>query len=153
MQRGGGIFAGVVLVIGLVYCGLALGFPRGTLAQPGPGIYTLLVGALLVIAAAGTLAQAVLKLRTSADVPIEWATSDGRVRIAGILVAAFGYLLVVGPVGHLMAAFLACAVVMRTQGEVRWIRVGLWSVGLAVASYYGFVVLLGVHLPSGLLFG
>jgi putative tricarboxylic transport membrane protein len=138
MQRGGGIFAGVVLVIGLVYCGLALGFPRGTLAQPGPGIYTLLVGALLVIAA---------------DVPIEWATSDGRVRIAGILVAAFGYLLVVGPVGHLMAAFLACAVVMRTQGEVRWIRVGLWSVGLAVASYYGFVVLLGVHLPSGLLFG
>jgi hypothetical protein len=36
---------------------------------------------------------------------------------------------------------------------MRWIRVGLWSVGLALVSYYGFIVLLGVHLPAGLLLG
>jgi hypothetical protein len=92
-------------------------------------------------------------VRAAPDIAIEGTTSAGRMRIAGILVAAFGYLLLVGQVGHLIAAFFTCALVMRSQGEMRWIRGGLWSAALALVSYYGFIVLLGVHLPGGLLLG
>jgi hypothetical protein len=60
MQRRSAVVAGIILVIGLCYAGLALNSPRGTLAQPGAGIYTLLTGSLLVVSAAGMLWQAVL---------------------------------------------------------------------------------------------
>jgi hypothetical protein len=153
MQRGIAILALVILVVGLAYTGIALTYPRGTLAQPGPGIYTLLIGGLLVVAALGTVVQSLLASRAGPLLPIEWPTLDGRVRIAGIFVAAFAYLLLVGHVGHLIAAFLTCALVLRSQGETRWTWVGGWSAALSVASYYAFIVLLGVRMPGTSLLG
>jgi hypothetical protein len=153
MQRGVAVLAAVVLVVGLGYSAVALTYPRGTLAQPGPAIYAMLIGGLLVIAALGTLVQSLLAVRQGPPLAIEWPTVDGRVRIAGIFVAAFAYLLLVGHVGHLIAAFLTCALVLRSQGEGRLIRVGVLSAALSIASYYAFIVLLGVRMPGTSLLG
>ena len=49
------------LVLSFLYLWGALGYPRGTMDQPGPGLYPLFVGTLLVIASIGSILTDLLK--------------------------------------------------------------------------------------------
>ncbi len=151
MQRGILTLAVILFSLGAFYVVQALSFPMGTSAQPGPGAYALLVGGLIVVSAMGTAAEAGFELASlggQQDVPIAWPSVDGRIRILSIVFAAIGYVFLVGHVGHLIAAFLAGVVVMRTQGDANWLSVVFWAAALSAISYYGFVVLLGVQFPG-----
>lgn len=41
-------------VLAVAYLGEAMRYPRGTMAQPGPGLFPLAVGALLLLASLAT---------------------------------------------------------------------------------------------------
>src|SRR5579885_3454150 len=144
MHRGSLALSIVLALFGAWYLSVAAGYPRGTMAQPGPGLYALLVGALIVLASAGTAVEAGLALRAGGELRISWPKPDGLGRIAGLLAGALAYLVLLGNAGHLIAAFIACVLIMRSQGDGNWLRVLLCSAALAGLTYYGFVVLLGV---------
>jgi len=153
LQRGTLILAACLALIGVWYVSQALTFPRGTLAQPGPGVYSILVGGLIVATSIGTGFEAVQTLRTAGDVEINWPAPDGWLRIFGLLGGAVVYLVLVDRIGHLMATFVTCVLVMRTQGYTSWVRTVLLAALIAGATYIIFVRLLSVPFFGNSLLG
>lgn len=151
--------------VGAAYLAIALTFPLGTVAAPGPGGYSVLVGMLLTLAALGSAAQvmwgrggttaaaqpdAETGAVPDADTVAAGAVSGraGAARMAGMVGGALAYVVLVGLLGHLLSAFLAAVIVMRTQGDRRRLRIVGWALILSVTTYYGFAVILGIRLPG-----
>ena len=153
MQRGTLTFGAILALFGGWYTVVAWNFPRGTWAQPGPGLYSVLVGLLIMVAALGTMLTSVATLRGSSDTAIAWPAGDGRVRIFGAIGGAAAYIVLLPVAGHIIAAFLACTLIMWTQGDRNWPRLLFWSAVLALVTYFGFVRALGVVFPGHSLIG
>ncbi|MBI5068604.1 MAG: tripartite tricarboxylate transporter TctB family protein [Deltaproteobacteria bacterium] len=158
MNLGPAVFSGVVLLVGLVYGGMALRMPRGSLAYPGPGLFPLAVGALLVATSLGCLAQelrAWRRGRSAAPAPPsaapEAAPERDRARTVALTALLAGYVLLLKTLGFPLAicAFLAAAI--RIFGYRRWAVTLAVALLVTACSYVAFVHWLKVPLPMGLL--
>src|SRR5437588_4794227 len=103
MHRGTLALSLILAAAGAWYLSVAVGYPRGTMAQPGPGLYAILVGGMMLETSAGAAAQAALALRASGEIEIPWPKSDGWVRMAGLMAGALVYVILLGNTGHLIA--------------------------------------------------
>lgn len=139
---------GLILLLGAIYVGETLRYPRGTPAQPGPGLYPLLLGLLLIVGSCGTLVES-LSQRLP-DVESVWPTGPARWRMLAILLASLGYIVLLPYVGHSIAGTLSVLVVLRAMGVKRWLPAVVLAVAMGLGSYYLFGVILGVPLPTGI---
>lgn len=139
---------GVLLSLG--YLAEALNYPLGTMAQPGPASYPLVIGALLLGA---SLSIGLEAYRSSSAEPAPWPLGADRRRLAAMTAASAGYVLALPLLGHLLSGTLIALVVLQVMGLPRWpLKIAL-ALALGVGSYYLFAVVLGVPLPAGTLFG
>jgi putative tricarboxylic transport membrane protein len=145
-QAGPFVVGALGIALGLAYLSIALGFPRGTLAQPGPGTYALIVGALMVVAAIGVSAEALLgKLMEEVRWPLGWA----RWRVVFTVLSIAAYVLLVPYLGHLVMSSLVMLAILHLMELPSWpLKIGL-ALAIGIGSYAIFVVLLGVPLPAG----
>jgi hypothetical protein len=143
--------------LGLVGAGLGLGalylvetlrYPRGTAAQPGPGLYPLLVAGTLIVACLGVALETWLE-RPQHPAEAVWPEATARLRVGAILLAGFGYIVLLTFLGHVFAGTLTLLVVFRVMDMRPWWTAGVVAVSMAVLSYFLFVALLGVPLPQG----
>jgi len=159
MNIGSIVFAGLMLAVGLVYGGVAMNMPRGSLAYPGPGLFPMVVGVFLIATALGCLLQEILPRMRSRDpaasvLPNEApAAAEERnvgktVQLTALLI---GYIFVLKPLGFPLAicAFLVLAI--RIFGYRKWLPTLAMAVIIAGISYVAFVVWLKVALPLGIL--
>jgi putative tricarboxylic transport membrane protein len=123
----------------------------GTLARPGPGLYPFLIAVLLVMSTAGSIVEA-LRAKSS-GAAIEWPDGAGWLRIATIMIATVGYIMLVSTLGDLVSGIVATLMVTRAMGMSSWARAGLLAVATAIGLHVLFSVVLGVPLPHGVLFG
>ncbi len=151
------LFAGLVLAAGIVYEVMALWMPRGRIGQPGPGFFPVVVGAVLLLTAAGCLIQALL-IRRPGELPGEHRekeapTAGNRqvVRICLLVAFLILYAVTVQPVGFPIAltAFLVAAI--WVFGYRKWLPTLGIAVALTIISYLTFIVWLKVPLPLGIL--
>ncbi len=140
---------GLALLTGLLALGYVadgLKYPLGTAAQPGPGIYPLLVGGLLLLASIG------LGVEASTSPPqgeVDWPRSADLRRVAGIIASILGYVILLPIVGHPIVGTLATLSVLHVVGlPSRPAKFGL-ALALGLGSYYLFARILGVPLPAG----
>ncbi|MCI0546844.1 MAG: tripartite tricarboxylate transporter TctB family protein [Candidatus Rokubacteria bacterium] len=141
----------VLLGLSIAYLVTALGFPRGTSAQPGAGFYPVLVGAGLCIVAAVFTLQAARGRWAMARTPAT-APAGGHERVAVTMAAVLGFCVLLPWIGYLAATFLFVGLVYWRLGERRWSRVLVTALATTAVSYYVFAVALGVPLPRGILF-
>ncbi len=158
MNLGPAVFSGVILVVGLVYGGMALRMPRGSLAYPGPGLFPVAVGALLVATSLGCLVQELRAWRSSrraAPAPPAAAPAPAPERDLGKTAALTGllaaYVLLLKPLGFPLAICLFVAAAIRTFGYRRWAVTLAVALLVTAASHVAFVHWLKVPLPMGLL--
>jgi hypothetical protein len=122
-----------------------------TLATPGPGVFPLAVG-VLILGLAAAQAAAAWRSRSeptqSADVEAKTDRPGRAIAMASVLVA---YAAAAGVVGFLTASFAAVLVSSRLLGARDWVRPIALAVGVAVAAHLIFVAWLGVPFPRGLL--
>lgn len=145
------LFVIVVLssLAGMLYLVEAHRYPRGTLAQPGPGLYPLLVGGLMVLSAFGVGLEATRDRRWRS---IEWPEERSRWRVTAVVGATLGYIALLPYAGHPLAAALVTLVILQVMGlPSRLLKVAI-SLLVALGSHYLFAILLGVPLPLGILF-
>ncbi len=136
-------------IVGLIYLAVALGYPWGKMAQPGPGFYPFIVGILIVISAFGVGLEA--KLRRLM-IEAQWPKSMDRFRLLAVLISSLAYVLLLPYVGHPFSGTMLSLLVLHFMGLPRWpVRVGL-AIGIGLGSYYIFSILLGVPLPVGIWF-
>lgn len=127
---------------------------EGGLSANGPAIFPMAVSGGLLLFSAIFLIQS----RVKPDAQLEHHLANERtdshmgtvIKVMAVLLAYAG---VVGILGYALATTAMFAVISRLLGSRRWpLNVGI-AIGLSVAIYYSFTMLLGVRLPDGMLGG
>ena len=159
MNIGSIAFAGLMLVVGLVYETMATSMPRGTLAYPGPGFFPMVVGVFLIVTALGCLVQEFLPRVSGRDPAAPSAASEDAAAVpernlaktAQLTALMIAYIFILKPLGFPLAicAFLALAI--RIFGYRRWLPTLAMAAIIAGISYVSFVLWLKVPLPLGIL--
>jgi putative tricarboxylic transport membrane protein len=165
MERAGtlrkdSLSSAVLLLIGVGYLWYDLRYPLETLDNPGPGLFPLVVGLLLVILAILQLAQSGGRLLlarseqpgSSLSFPTEMLKQAQDERIPWLMVGILVlYLVVVSWIGFLTSTFIVVIICSKLMGTPGWVRPIALAAGLLVACYFLFSVWLKVPLPTGYL--
>jgi putative tricarboxylic transport membrane protein len=141
-----------LVLFGAVFLLYDTKYPLDELANPGPGVFPLLVGAVLVIL---TLWQLVRSFRRTGQVRTgaETLSRNGNEARVLLMVAVFiVYLLAVTWVGFFASNFLFVIVSSRLLGAKGWKGPVLLSLGIDIFCYLLFEVWLKVSFPRGILF-
>jgi putative tricarboxylic transport membrane protein len=159
VKIGSVVFAGLILVVGLVYGIMALNMPRGRLSYPGPGLFPMIVGVFLVATALGCLVQEILA-RKRAPVPSASPLPDQDSaaprsrdvkKTFQLMALMIGYTLALKLLGFLISICVFLVVAIRIFGYRRWVPALAMAAVIAAISYVTFVLWLKVPLPLGVL--
>ena len=146
MRRAFLSLAAANMALAILYLAASWQYPMGTISEPGPGLFPVLVACLWLMASVGTGWGAVCKATQG---QIEWPRGASLGRMGVILAALLAYMLLLSNIGHSIAAVVATFMALQALGGLRWpLKIGL-AVAFGLGSYYLFDTLLGVPLPRG----
>ena len=143
-SRTAGLAAAVMfLAIGGGHLYLSLGLPRGTLAEPGPGLFPMFVGALMSAASLFYLVRVLAERH-----PVEFDLRTNATRTA-VLVAAFvAFIMLLPRIGFIVPSLLLQVATLRVFGMRGLWRLGAVAAATTAASVLIFEILLGVQFPA-----
>jgi putative tricarboxylic transport membrane protein len=139
----------VAILLAGAYLAEAMRYPRGTMAQPGPGLFPLAVGMLMLIAALATGLESWSRKTWG---KMDWPRAADALRVLAVLAASLGYFLLLPRLGHPVSATLVTLAVLQIMSLQGWVLKLGFSLAIGLGSYYLFSVLLGVPLPAGIWF-
>jgi hypothetical protein len=152
----------VLFLFGVVFLLYDIKYPMDTWANPGPGVFPLMVGAVLVILAAWQLVQDVRKPKPQEAKKNHEGTGRSiteclqRYRVEAnplLMIAVFiVYLLMVKWVGFFISNFLFVIISSKLIGAKGWGRPIALSAGVNLFCYFLFEVWLKLSFPRGALF-
>jgi putative tricarboxylic transport membrane protein len=140
------VVAAVFVLTGVWICIEALQVPVGSLRMPGAGFFPLVLGVAL-----GVLAVMLFALGwTSREVDAAriWPDTPDVLYVTGILILSAWLF---ERAGFLISMAVFLAVSIKVLGRGRWLTVLATAVIGSVTSYWVFVRLLQISLPSGVL--
>jgi putative tricarboxylic transport membrane protein len=136
------------VLVSIIYLAFTLNYPMGGLANPGPGVFPLFVGILLLISSIG-ISLRVKSGSTSGEA--EWPKGKGRARVLAILAACLMYVVALPYLGYLIDIVGVSVVVLHVMGMRSWaVKIGVALV-TGILSLLLFNVVLGVQLPQGII--
>jgi len=143
-SRAPGLAAALMfLVIGGGQFYMALDLPRGTLAEPGPAVFPLLVGVLMSAASIAGLVRALVERD-----PVHFDLRTDGARPAVLVAALVAFLLLLPRVGFILPSLLLQMITLQVFGmRGLWRRLAVASVTTAAAVFL-FETLLGVQFPT-----
>lgn len=148
MKRALLFLSGITGVLSLIYLGVALTYPVGSLARPGPGVFPLFVAILILLGCLGTFGTS---RDGSSEEEVRWPDKHGWGRIVAVTAACLAYVLAITSLGHLLSSTVVTFVVLHVMRMKSWaLKVGLAAM-IGLVSYFFFATLLGVPLPQGIL--
>jgi hypothetical protein len=137
------------LAVAVGYLTMALRLPFGQLDQPGAAVFPIFVAAVLAVASLATIQEG---WSTNAKETVEFPVGPDRRRVVYLLLLLFGFFFALPWLGQLISSTIFCALLMRVlSAGVGWVRIGAYSVVLALAIDLVFERLLKVPLPHGVL--
>lgn len=144
------------LLLGSVYLYFAYGIHKSALADSmGAGGVPQLYGWVMIGLSILLICQAIWAYVRSHD-KISWIQEwQGQgmktIKAAGLLCFGIVYLLIVDTLGYLLSIALLLFSVALYRGAPLGLRVLVTSIGGAIFIWTIFVIVLGVHMPQGLL--
>ncbi|MFC9425986.1 tripartite tricarboxylate transporter TctB family protein [Streptomyces sp. NPDC056987] len=141
------------LATGVIVLGWAFAIPeRATDQDVGPQAFPLLVGAGLCASAVISVTQAFrgADREQNAQAHEEARLTDWR-PVALLLALLVGYLFALSPLGYWQSTAVLFTLVARVLGSAKPLRDALAGLVLALAVYFLFDRLLGIHLPPGII--
>jgi putative tricarboxylic transport membrane protein len=144
----------VLLLFGACYLAYSTEYPMGTWSNPGPRVFPLFVGGVLVILAFGHFVRS-LRLRKREegeedDRPTKKSLRASRpLFLAGVFII---YILMIKGAGFFASTAAFVVVSSRLIGAKDWVRPLVLALGVALFCYFLFEVWLKLSLPRGFLF-
>ena len=142
----------ILLGIAIASCLGASRHEVGTFSTPGPGLFPMVLGAVLGALSLIILVGGIMARRAS----VQGVEESGRNSVFGkqalyviLALVGFGFLLV--PLGFIITTFVVFAVVLKFVAAQKWTVALGGSLVLALGAYVVFHMLLGVPLPRGIL--
>jgi putative tricarboxylic transport membrane protein len=152
----------VLILFGVGLLLYDLKYPLDTRANPGPGVFPLLVGAVLVILSAWQMVQALRKSESREEKedhrertrsPAEFFRRNKSETKALVIIGVFVlYLFMVKEVGFFVSNLLFVIASSRLMGAMNWTRPIALSLGINLFCYALFEVWLKLSFPRGILF-
>lgn len=142
----------ILLGIALAACFGSFQYEVGTFNNPGPGLFPLVLGAVLGVLSLVILAGGILAKRAAVHGAVRggWRSILSKEALYVVLaLIGFGFLLV--PLGFIVTTFAVFAALLRFVTNQKWAVVVIGALVLALGAYVVFDVLLGVPLPRGAL--
>lgn len=143
----------VLIVTGVVYLVQGSRYPWERLANPGPGFFPAVVGAVFVAGSAVLCVSSFFHSRKQpGDTPAGGhSQSDAGYRRLWLLLAFLAtYLLTLDRAGYVVDSFLLMFFSARLLGMKRVGQTLLLAVGMTVGTYLVFSVWLQIPLPKGI---
>lgn len=137
--------ASALLGFSVFYLVHAVRLPLGSAEQPGPGMFPVLVGTVLLACSTAFLIQGAGRRAVSAGVP----PGEAQRRVAGVTGAMVAFCLALPRDGYGLAVLGLLIVLLRLLGARRWTVIVVVALLATAGSYYLFAVMLGVPLPAG----
>ncbi|MCZ2820539.1 tripartite tricarboxylate transporter TctB family protein [Modestobacter sp. VKM Ac-2977] len=134
------VIAALVVALGAAAAVGALALGAGTARTPGPGIWPLILGVLLVVLGVGLAATARRTSDTEQFSRSSWLVLAG---LATMLV----FVALIGTIGFEIPAVLLAFVWLRFLGGESWRTSAIVSIAVVVAFYLVFVAALSVPVP------
>lgn len=140
-DRIGGLF---FLFVGLCFFAFSVQLPLGKITQPGPAVFPFFLSLLLAV-----IGLAIFFSAKKETQPNGAKNSDRLGKPLAIILLTLGFILFMGRLGYLMAAFgyLFCLFYLVSRYKLIF-SAGLSAV-LAAGSWYFFGKILGIFLPLG----
>ena len=138
--------AGSLAVLAIAYLAANRAYSLDSLATPGPGVFPLAAGTLLLGAAVGQAVAAARARPATASSPAEGPAGRRVLALMAVLVA---YPIAAAAIGFLTASFAVVLASSRLLGTRDWLRAAALALGVTAGAHVLFVVWLGVPLPSG----
>jgi len=125
---------------------LAIDMSVGDFAMPGPGLFPLLLAALLALVAVALLVRAT-RVRSAATGRVDLLPSNVLVALCSLAVATALF----ESSGFLIASMALLSILFRALAGLAWPRATLAGAVATGVAWMLFVQLLGVQLPRGFL--
>jgi hypothetical protein len=152
----------VLLLFGVVFLLYDLKYPLDQWANPGPGVFPLLVGAVIVILSGWQLAQEVRKPKPQGakesdkgsrkSITAFLQRNRGEAKPLFMIAVFIVYLLMVKWVGFFVSNFLFVIISSRLMGAKGWGKPIALSAGINLFCYVLFVSWIKLFFPKGILF-
>lgn len=151
------LFAATFIAVGVGYEMMALSMPLGGFGSPGPGLFPVIVGGVLILTSVACLIQNVVSAEPPAPL-LDDAGGPPLVRGKGSALKAWLligslilYVIALKPLGFPVALTLLLLASIRLFGYRNWPRAAALAVFMTVLAYIAFIVWLKVPLPLGIL--
>jgi putative tricarboxylic transport membrane protein len=144
----------VLLLLGAGYLAYSTEYPMGTWNSPGPRVFPLFVGGILVLLAFGRFVQS-LQFRKREEREEDDQLTKKPLRasrplfLAGVFIM---YILMIKGAGFFVSTVAFVVVSSRLIGAKDWVRPFVLALGVVFFCYLLFEVWLKLSLPRGLLF-
>jgi hypothetical protein len=142
----------VVLLTGVVFLLYNMKYSLGQWANPGPGVFPLMVGGVWVVLAVWHLVSVLRKHKAPAGETLPESETKGRTKALYVIGALVFYLLIVKWAGFYITTFLFVVVCSRLAGAREWVRPLALSIGINLFCYLLFGMWLKLSFPKGILF-
>ena len=152
----------VILLFGVGFLLYDLKYPLDQWANPGPGVFPLVIGAVLVVLAAWLLVQEARKpksqgakendLGSRKSITSLLQRSRAEAKPLFMIVVFIIYLLMVKWVGFFVSNFLFVIISSRLMGAKGWGKPVALSAGINLFCYFLFVAWIKLSFPRGFLF-
>jgi len=141
--------------MGVVYLLMGLRYPVGTTANPGPGLYPLFVGGLLLVSSVAGGLEIFRAARADVGRQRECAPLWGKHawRLVTIVLTMGVYIIILPYAGHMFGGIIVTFAALQAVGLIRWYTKLILTLFIPVGSFLLFDTILGVSLPKGILFG
>jgi putative tricarboxylic transport membrane protein len=136
-------------IVGLAVIWLAARLGVGSVADPGPGMLSWLLGIVMTVLGFAGAAQVVLG-RGAMPPPQPW-TADMIVRSGAVVILLAAYATLLERVGFLALTFALMLILLVAFARLRWMRATALAATLSIAIYALFKLALGTQLPAGIL--
>lgn len=131
------------MAIGAGQIAMALRLPGGSLAEPGPNLFPVFVGALMSASATVYLVRELLHGSTG-----RLDVKEQLPKIAGISLTIALFALLLPRLGFVPTAFLLQLAMLRLFGLKRLVPGMALSAAMTLVAYFLFTPLLGVRFPN-----
>jgi putative tricarboxylic transport membrane protein len=148
------------LVAGLVLCAIAglyllagRRYPLDSLVNPGPGVFPLAIGLLLLALAGMQVVRAVLRRPRATETARSGSgPPDAAMGLPAVMLAALVvYLLAMPWLGFQLSTLLLVLVAAKLMGTPGWARPAVLAAGVLLGCWLVFSLWLRVPLPRGAL--
>jgi hypothetical protein len=152
----------VVMLFGIGFLLYDLKYPLDTWGNPGPAVFPLMAGAVLVILAFRELARDLLNSGSASDedegraqhvsLKDAFRTGKGEAKVLVMIAAFVVYVLMIKWLGFFVSNFFFVIVASRLIGARNWRGPVALSAGISLFCYLLFDVWLKLSFPRGIVF-